>query len=170
MGDRKPFQFLRHLRILTLDVLDDILRCIWSNRLPSNVQAILTGQPKGDLDAAPAVQTVSSSPHPCQRSRAFCHSPTAKHFCSVSRTSCTLWEQSALSMPTFARALGTAALAAETMYHPLSAGTIADTEPESKSVLSPAPTTSRETNTTDINGGTCLRNKHWTPLHHRQDK
>jgi hypothetical protein len=59
MGDRKPFQFLRHLRILTLDVLDNILRCIWSNRLPSNVQAILTGQPKGDLDAATAVQTPS---------------------------------------------------------------------------------------------------------------
>jgi hypothetical protein len=52
MGDRKPSQFLRHFRSLASDVPDNFLHSIWSGRLPPNVQAILAGQPKGDLDAA----------------------------------------------------------------------------------------------------------------------
>jgi hypothetical protein len=51
MGDRKPSQFLRHLRSLARDVPDDFLRSIWSIRLPLNVQAILAGQHEGILDA-----------------------------------------------------------------------------------------------------------------------
>lgn len=52
MGDRKPSQFLRHLRSLAPDVPDDFLRSIWSSRLPHNIQAILAGQPEGNLDSA----------------------------------------------------------------------------------------------------------------------
>jgi hypothetical protein len=52
MGDRKPSQFLRHLRSLVPDLPDDFLRSIWSSRLPPNIQAILTGQPEGSLDSA----------------------------------------------------------------------------------------------------------------------
>jgi hypothetical protein len=52
MGDRKPSQFLRHLRGLVPYVPDDFLRSIWFSRRPSNVQAILAGQPEEDLNAA----------------------------------------------------------------------------------------------------------------------
>jgi hypothetical protein len=49
MGDRKPSQFLRHLKSLAPD---DFLRSIWSNRLPPHIQAILAGQSEVGLDAA----------------------------------------------------------------------------------------------------------------------
>jgi hypothetical protein len=52
MGDRKPSQFLRHLKSLAPDVPDDFLRSIWSSRLPSHIQAILAGQAEGNLDSA----------------------------------------------------------------------------------------------------------------------
>ena len=44
MGDRKPSQFLRHLKGLSPDVPDNFLRTIWASRLPPHVQAILAGQ------------------------------------------------------------------------------------------------------------------------------
>jgi hypothetical protein len=49
-GDRKPSQFLRHLRSLVPDMPDKLLRSIWSSRLPSHMRAVLAGQPQGDLD------------------------------------------------------------------------------------------------------------------------
>ena len=52
MGDRKPSQFLRHLKGLAPDVPDDFLRTIWASRLPPHVQAILAGQTEGSLDTA----------------------------------------------------------------------------------------------------------------------
>jgi hypothetical protein len=52
MADRKPLQFLRHLRSLTLDMPDDFLHTIWSSRLPQNIQAILASQPDSSLDSA----------------------------------------------------------------------------------------------------------------------
>jgi len=51
MGDRKPSQFLRHLKSLTPDIPDDYLRTIWASRLPPHVQAILAGQTEGSLDS-----------------------------------------------------------------------------------------------------------------------
>jgi hypothetical protein len=52
IGDRKPSQFLRHLKNLAQDVPDDFLRSIWSSKLPSHIQTILAGQAEGNLDAA----------------------------------------------------------------------------------------------------------------------
>ena len=52
MGDRKPSQFLRHLKSLAPDVPDDFLRSIWSSRLPTHIQTILAGQAEGNVDAA----------------------------------------------------------------------------------------------------------------------
>jgi hypothetical protein len=52
MGDYKPSQFLRHLRSLAPDMPDDFLHTIWSSWLPPNIQAILAGQPEGNLDSA----------------------------------------------------------------------------------------------------------------------
>jgi hypothetical protein len=52
MGDRKPSQFLWHLKGLAPDVLDDFLRTIWASRLPLHVQAILAKQTEGSLESA----------------------------------------------------------------------------------------------------------------------
>lgn len=51
LGDRKPSQFLRHLRSLAgPQVPEDFLRTVWTSRLPPNVQIIVASQPKSDLD------------------------------------------------------------------------------------------------------------------------
>ncbi|XP_063538682.1 uncharacterized protein LOC134747935 [Cydia strobilella] len=51
LGDRKPSQFLRHLRALAKDdVNDDLLRTMWSSRLPGNVQAIIASQKSATLE------------------------------------------------------------------------------------------------------------------------
>jgi hypothetical protein len=52
MGDRKPSQFLRHLRGLALDVPDYLLHTIWTDRLPTKVQTTLACHPEIELDAA----------------------------------------------------------------------------------------------------------------------
>ncbi|CAB0032740.1 unnamed protein product [Trichogramma brassicae] len=52
LGDRKPSQFLRHLRSLagTNIVQDSLLRQLWLQRLPSSVQAILASQGDSTLE------------------------------------------------------------------------------------------------------------------------
>jgi hypothetical protein len=59
MGGRKPSQFLRYLRNLAPNLF---LRCMWSGRLPPNVQVILAGQPEGGLDAAARISEATSQP------------------------------------------------------------------------------------------------------------
>ncbi|XP_041981594.1 uncharacterized protein LOC121734992 [Aricia agestis] len=51
-GDRKPSQFLRHLRSLAGVSLSDqnILKQLWLRRLPQNVQVILASQPDLSLE------------------------------------------------------------------------------------------------------------------------
>ncbi|XP_054259480.1 uncharacterized protein LOC128984207 [Macrosteles quadrilineatus] len=51
IGDRKPSQFLRHLRTLIgpAQLQDNILRALWL-RLPINIQAIITAQNELPLD------------------------------------------------------------------------------------------------------------------------
>jgi hypothetical protein len=51
-GDRKPLQFLRHLRSLVPDLPDHFLRTIWIRRLPANVQATLACNAEVELDVA----------------------------------------------------------------------------------------------------------------------
>ncbi|XP_070156747.1 uncharacterized protein [Polyergus mexicanus] len=42
LGDRKPSQFLRHLKTLAgITVSDELLRTLWLGRLPTQMQAIL---------------------------------------------------------------------------------------------------------------------------------
>lgn len=52
LGDRRPSQFLRHLRSLAGIALsdDNILRQLWMRRLPQQVQAILVSQSEMSLD------------------------------------------------------------------------------------------------------------------------
>jgi hypothetical protein len=52
IGDRKPSQFLRYLRSLAPDVSENVLRSVWTSRLPHNVQSFLAGQNETNLDAA----------------------------------------------------------------------------------------------------------------------
>ncbi|XP_076246237.1 uncharacterized protein LOC143186447 [Calliopsis andreniformis] len=50
IGDRKPSQFLRHLRGLAgTTVSDSVLRTLWMGRLPTNMQIILATQKDVDL-------------------------------------------------------------------------------------------------------------------------
>lgn len=53
IGDRKPSQYLRHLRskVDTSTVPDNLLRTLWSSRLPSQVKAIVASQTNMSLDA-----------------------------------------------------------------------------------------------------------------------
>lgn len=52
IGDRKPSQFLRHLRSLAGTIMQDqsILRQLWLRRLPGHIQAIITAQAELPLD------------------------------------------------------------------------------------------------------------------------
>jgi len=51
MGDRRPTQFLRHLRKLAgPSVPSDFLRTLWTNRLPPNIHAIIVTQGQAALD------------------------------------------------------------------------------------------------------------------------
>jgi hypothetical protein len=66
MGDRKPSQFLRHLRSLAPDVPDNLLLSIWSSRLTSHIRAVLASQPEGDFETAArcADRIIKTSPQP----------------------------------------------------------------------------------------------------------
>ncbi|GBP35537.1 Retrovirus-related Pol polyprotein from transposon opus [Eumeta japonica] len=51
LGDRKPSQFLRHLKHLAgPGVPDDFIRTVWTSRLPSSVQTIIASQSKSTLE------------------------------------------------------------------------------------------------------------------------
>lgn len=51
LGDRKPSQFLRHLRTLAGTTLpDELLRTLWLGRLPTNMQAILATRTSDKLE------------------------------------------------------------------------------------------------------------------------
>lgn len=51
LGERKPSQFLRHLRSLAgAGVPDDFIRSLWTSRLPSHIQAIIATQVNLPLD------------------------------------------------------------------------------------------------------------------------
>jgi hypothetical protein len=52
MGDRKPSQFLRHLRSLAPDALEDFLCTIWASRLLPKIKANFACQENCSLDAA----------------------------------------------------------------------------------------------------------------------
>lgn len=90
MGDCKSSQFLRHLRSLTPDVSDDFLHSIWSNRLPPNAQAILAGQPMGDLYAMAHCtdRVIKAAPQPTLMSVAPLHEGYAllNHIKELSRS------------------------------------------------------------------------------------
>ncbi|XP_071439031.1 uncharacterized protein [Hetaerina americana] len=51
IGDRKPSAFLRHLKTLADEsVSEDFLKTLWQNRLPSDMNAILTCQDSAKLE------------------------------------------------------------------------------------------------------------------------
>ncbi|XP_018340149.1 PREDICTED: uncharacterized protein LOC108747265 [Trachymyrmex septentrionalis] len=51
MGDRKPSQFLRHLRGLAgTAVPDELLKTIWLERIPASIRVILVTQTEAGLD------------------------------------------------------------------------------------------------------------------------
>ncbi|XP_063394583.1 uncharacterized protein LOC134679556 [Cydia fagiglandana] len=56
LGNRKPSQFLRHLRDLAgTDLSDDFLRSIWAKRLPPHVQTVIATMSDATLDKVAAL-------------------------------------------------------------------------------------------------------------------
>jgi hypothetical protein len=155
MDDRKPSQFLRHLRSLAPDVPDDFLRSIWSSRLPPNVRAILACQSEDDLDAADrcADRIIEAAPPPTLATVV----PLADSNAITQQIEDLSRQVGALSTElTHLRSnykdlrlryrkqrLGNRSLHERTLQPP-SAGTVAATEPGHESVLSPAPTASKK--------------------------
>ncbi|CAK1603484.1 unnamed protein product [Parnassius mnemosyne] len=51
MGDRKPSQFLRHLKGLAgVQVSEEFMKTMWISRLPISIQTFLAGQPFASID------------------------------------------------------------------------------------------------------------------------
>jgi hypothetical protein len=101
MGDRKPSNFLRHLRSLASDVPGDFLRSIWSSRLLPNVKAILAGQPEGSLDAAARCAECISEVALQPELASVGPPPEITALLQGSRTSPARWQHSALSRTVF---------------------------------------------------------------------
>jgi hypothetical protein len=188
MGDRKPSQFLRHLRGLAPDVPEDVQHLvqpatppIYRPTSPVNRSAAWKSQR--------AVRTAYPRSLPCRRSPTFHQPPTALHSKKRLRTSPDRWHHSAPSgtasapasgtptadpeTPSLAleipalhpgTAAGTADPTPEMTQHPPSAGTTAVSEPQRRSAHYPAPTTSRETKAAGITGGTYLLHNDGPPL------
>ncbi|XP_071444855.1 uncharacterized protein [Hetaerina americana] len=76
LGDRKPSQFLRHLRTLAgVAVPDDFLKTLWMNRLPSHTQSILASQDSLELESlSKLADKVHEVPCPPQVARVTPHS------------------------------------------------------------------------------------------------
>lgn len=77
IGDRKPSQFLRHLRELAGTSMDDnILRTLWVGRLPTSMQIILATQKDVELEkVAELADTIAESLSPrAQVNEAAAHS------------------------------------------------------------------------------------------------
>lgn len=91
LGDRKPSQFLRHLRDLAgSDVTDEFLKTIWTGRLPTNIQTVVASQPELKLeslaDIADKVYEIAPMGPP-QVASASAHSPyvTSAQFDEMAR-------------------------------------------------------------------------------------
>ncbi|PNF17276.1 hypothetical protein B7P43_G05236 [Cryptotermes secundus] len=52
IGDRKQSKFLRYLKSLAPDVSGNVIRSVWTRRLPRNVQSFLAGQTESNSEAA----------------------------------------------------------------------------------------------------------------------
>ncbi|XP_030022560.2 uncharacterized protein LOC115441795 [Manduca sexta] len=67
LGDRKPSEFLRHLQDLAGPAApEDFIKSIWTNRLPSGIQALLASQPSHSLDQlADLADRIQELTQPC---------------------------------------------------------------------------------------------------------
>ena len=52
IGDRKASQFLRYLKSLAPEVSENVIRSVWTSRLPRNIQGFLASQNESNLEAA----------------------------------------------------------------------------------------------------------------------
>ncbi|XP_025836050.1 uncharacterized protein LOC108733229 [Agrilus planipennis] len=77
LGDKKPTQFLRHLAKTTMS--DDLLRTIWSSRLPFNIQAIIATMRHKNLDETAEVADYIMEATQTQSMIAATATPTLQH-------------------------------------------------------------------------------------------
>jgi hypothetical protein len=151
MGDRKPSEFLRHLRSLGPDVPGDFLRSKFSSRLPSNSRAVFTGQPEGDLNTAARcadliieaeTQPTLASFEPLADSNAFLQliENLSYQVAALSAELVQLRYSSRNPRSSNSNRRSGSRSPPEMTLHPPSAGTIAATESGHRRVLSPDPT------------------------------
>ncbi|XP_025833183.1 uncharacterized protein LOC112905278 [Agrilus planipennis] len=80
LRDRKPTQFLRHLRGLAGTTMSrDLLRTIWSSRLPLNIQAIIASMRDKNLDETAEVADCIMETTQTQSMIAATATPTLQH-------------------------------------------------------------------------------------------
>jgi hypothetical protein len=171
IGDRKPFQFLRHLKSLAPDVPDDILRSTWSSRLPPHIQTILAGQAEGNLDAASQLADQIAEVAPLPTTAAIAQAPDTVGLLQkvedLSRQVAAL-TSSRTRQHSHSRdrrkandVLPSAPRSADTV------GTSGNSGTRHEGVLHRAPSASSKTATTFVNGGRLLFQNLRPPIHHR---
>jgi hypothetical protein len=191
MGDRKPSQFLMHLRSLAPDMPDLHLSTIWFSRLPTKIQTSLVCRPELDLEAAAAcadsITEIASTPALTSIDQPADNAELSKRVDELERQVAALRVQrnrpryrdrrsssrdrndnprNRPSSPRMRRPSRRSPSRHDLQQ--LSAGTTAASDTVRRIVPSPAPTTNRETNAADINDGTRLHYENLPPLHHRQ--
>jgi hypothetical protein len=68
MGDRKPSQFLRHLRGLAPDVPENCLYIIWSSRIPHNIYMVCSKSIEPLVGRNKFIDLEVQNPNPLQSS------------------------------------------------------------------------------------------------------
>ncbi|XP_023723409.1 uncharacterized protein LOC111873161 [Cryptotermes secundus] len=195
IGDRKQSKFLRYLKSLAPDVSGNVIRSVWTRRLPRNVQSFLAGQTESNSEAAVLCGDRISEVE-VQPGLAGVDEPTdigtlRQEIAQLSRQVAALSTEQDRFYPRFSESdnkprdrgsspkrsrpafnnhrPGSRSLSRGTL-HPVSAGTTAASALGHKTVLRPAPTASREPDAADIIGGTCLTYDNRPPLHNRQSQ
>ena len=154
MGDRKPSQFLRHLKGLVPDVPDEFLCTIWAS-LPPHVQVILAGQTEGSLDSAShlADRIAMSLPNLPQRASPLRCLTTQPGYWIVSRSPRTKWPHCVRHKSAASHTPEPTPAEPQThLRHATSAGITSDSGTERENASQPAPA-SRETPPAGVNGG-----------------
>jgi hypothetical protein len=157
MGDRKPSQFLRHLKSLAPEIPDDFFRSIWSSRLPPHIQAILAGQSEGDLDSVSqlADRICEVAPRPT----AACVSPAVENASLVKRIEVLPRQVASLTFNRTRRRSHSRSRRTydnpteKVLQSPPSAGTIDASATRRRSAHRHAHSASRKTATADVAGG-----------------
>jgi hypothetical protein len=173
MGDRKPSQFLRHLNSLAPDVPDAFLRSIWSSRLPIHIQTILAGQAEGNLDAASQLAERIAEVAPLPTTASVAQAPDSANLLQrIDDLSCQMAALTSCRTRLRPHSRDRERRSANDVPSPahgsaVTVDTTSDLGIRRKGLHHHAPSTSRNTAATGVDGGRCLFHTTRPPIHHR---